>query len=463
VPDLALSVPQPTNGGRTYLFRLRPGIRYSDGHVVRASDFVRAAVRVYRIRSPGAPFFAELVGGRACLARPATCRLHQGVVADDSARTVSFHLTTPDPDFLFKLALGLIVPVPPDTPMHEVGARPIPGTGPYEFAAVGRTIRFARNLRFREWSHAAQPDGNPDTIEWHFGLAADQEVRAVVQGRGDWTGDLPSDLSKFARRNASQLRSNAFPTDFFLQLNTRRPPFDDLRARRALNYAVDRAAIVRLHGGSIANTPSCQVIPPGLPGYRRYCPYTLDPRGDGRWTAPDLRRARALVAASRTRGERVTVWSVSDTGAPDSVAVYMAGVLRRLGYRARVQAISGEHERKLPAAARWNMQLQPVGFGPDYPSASEIYSLFLACAGAFTWHHFCDPRLDRRALRAESMRLSNPLRSATLWSQIDRELVDRAVWVPLTNERIVDFVSPRVRNYEFSPVYHFLPAQVWLR
>lgn len=61
------------------------------------------------------------------------------------------------------------------------------------------------------------------------------------------------------------------------------------------------------------------------------------------------------------------------------------------------------------------------------------------------------------------MRIRDPDRSAALWANIDRELADRAVWAPLVNERIVDFVSRRVRNYQFSPVYHFMPAQFWLR
>ncbi|MDX6629856.1 MAG: hypothetical protein QOH00_2102 [Gaiellales bacterium] len=101
--------------------------------------------------------------------------------------------------------------------------------------------------------------------------------------------------------------------------------------------------------------------------------------------------------------------------------------------------------------------------GPDYPSAAEIFALFLACDGAFSSHQFCDPAVDRATLLAESLRISDPVRSASLWARLDRELVDRSVWVPLVTQRIVDIVSPRLRTYEFSPVYHFMPAQVWLR
>jgi YVTN family beta-propeller protein len=464
VPDLALRLPQISDGGRTYTFVLRPGLHYSDGRQLRATDFARAMTRLFKVGSPSTPFFSILVGAPACVARPTTCRLPRGVTTDDAARTIVFHLSAPDPDFVFKLALGQVVPIPPGTPMHEVRTQPIVGTGPYVFAQVGaKQFTFVRNLRFHEWSAAAQPDGNPDRIVWRFGLTADQEIRQVAAGRADWTGDFPADLSAVLRRYAAEVHNNPFPTAYFAQVDTRRPPFDDVGVRRALNYAIDRAEVVRLSGGRAINTALCQVIPPGLPGYRPYCPYTADPRPDGRWTAPNLALAKALVARSGTRGEPVTVWSVSDTGSAEPAATYISGVLKRLGYRAHTRVVTASEMSRMAPGTVARMQLHPVIFGPDYPSASEIYSLFFACGGQFTHHYLCDPRLDRDARRAEALRLSDPARSAAQWARIDRILVDRADWVPLTTQRILDFVSTRLGNYESSPVYHFLPAQAWVR
>src|SRR6266508_3550992 len=96
---------------------------------------------------------------------------------------------------------------------------------------------------------------------------------------------------------------------FFLFLNTRLRPFDDVRVRRAINYAVDRAAVVRTQGGPELAQPLCQIRPPSIAGYRPYCPYTLDRTRAGEWKAPDLARARRLVAASGTRGIKVTLWT----------------------------------------------------------------------------------------------------------------------------------------------------------
>src|SRR6202040_1905399 len=99
------------------------------------------------------------------------------------------------------------------------------------------------------------------------------------------------------------------------------------------NYAVDRAKMASAlpaTGVGRGGPTSCQALPPNLPGYSPYCPYTLAPAPDGKWTAPDLARAQRLVEASGTRGTRVTVWSPT---AFASGARYVASVLRKLGYR----------------------------------------------------------------------------------------------------------------------------------
>jgi peptide/nickel transport system substrate-binding protein len=89
-------------------------------------------------------------------------------------------------------------------------------------------------------------------------------------------------------------------------LNVLRPPFDDVRVRQALNYAVDRKRVAALRGSAFAR-PTCQLVPPTVSGYRPYCPYTAAPDASGDWKAPDLAKARALIRASGTRGQKVVV------------------------------------------------------------------------------------------------------------------------------------------------------------
>ena len=344
VPDLALSIPTPTEGGTTYAFRLRPRIHYSSGQPLRAGDFRRAIERLFRVGSPGSSLFSGIAGAGVCARRPRSCDLSQGITTDDSAGTVTFHLVAPDPDFLFKLTdEAYAAPVPPGTPDNDTGSGTVPGTGPYKIVAVSRTeIRFVRNPFFHEWSHAAQPAGNPNSIVWRTVPSAQAALTAIQQRRADWFfGQIPAAQSRqLELQLPAQLHSNPLFGVEFIPLNTNLPPFHDIRVRQALNYAIDRAKIAALYGGSRFATPTCQPIAPALPGYRRYCPYTLRPRASGAWSAPNLARARRLVAQSGTLGEGIEIWGIPDEGyVPPTTTAYVAGILRTLGYRVRIRLV----------------------------------------------------------------------------------------------------------------------------
>ena len=135
VPDLAVSLPTPTDGGRTYTFRLRPNIRYSNGKPVKASDFRSTFERDFKIGSRCRPYYDGIVGAARCEKSPKRCDLSRGIVADDAAKTVTFHLVAPDPEFLYKLALAFAYVVPAGTPPQDAGTHPLPATGPYMIAS----------------------------------------------------------------------------------------------------------------------------------------------------------------------------------------------------------------------------------------------------------------------------------------------------------------------------------------
>jgi peptide/nickel transport system substrate-binding protein len=469
VPDLAIALPAPTGGGTLYTFQLRSGIRYSDGRPLRASDFRRSMERMFEVGSPGAGAFTSIVGANRCR-KGARCDLSRGVHVDDPSGTVSFRLRTPDPDFLFKLTeQAFAAPVPPGTPPHEVRTSAVPGTGPYRIVrADEREVRFERNPFFHEWSHAAQPDGNPDAIVWRFVPTAEAAIGQVEEGRADWMfGLLPAAaVHRLQLERPAQLHTN--PTLAVDAVNMHpKPPFDDIRVRRALNYAVDRRVIVHMYGGPAVATPYCQPLMPGLLGFQRYCPYTLHPHRHGGWAAPNLALARRLVAASGTRGERVVVWGSSDDSyVPHGVPAYVASVLRSLGYRASVHLVPfGEWNDSLSKRMQVGAGLDWV---PNYPAPSAYLPSFFGCHG-FYGHgdydpgHACDPALDRQMRRADALQLADPRRAAALWSRIDRELVDRAWWATTVVQHPPELVSKRLRNFEGSPIGDFIADQAWLR
>jgi peptide/nickel transport system substrate-binding protein len=300
-------------------------------------------------------------------------------------------------------------------------------------------LRLERNPHFREWSHAAQPAGNPDAITWTFARSFDAEARAVEEGRGDWIFGLlpPAKLPAIELAHPAQVHANPSLVFEFFPLNTHVAPFDDVRVRRALNYAIDRDRIARMYGPGVA-TPLCQALLPGIPGYRPYCPYPHD-----------LAKARALVTASGTRGERIDVWGMTDELAlPRQLPAYVTSVLRSLGYDARLHLMPGA---RFTTAFRRGIQLSVDGdWLADYPAPSAYVPQFFGCHGGLSNGYVCDRKLERLMARGA-------------WRRADRRITDQALWVPTATIAQPELVSARLRNYQFHPVWGFIADQAWLR
>ena len=482
VPDLAVSLPAPTDSGRTYTFRLRPGIHYSNGQLVRPEDFRRGIERGFELPAFAfQEYYSAIVGAAACVAHPPRCDLSHGIIPNDANDTVTFHLVAPDPEFLERLALLWAVAVPAGTPTENINKTvnlpaPLPATGPYRIAsyAPAHEIRLVRNRYFREWSHAARPDGYPDQIIWKIGARPAAAVTAVERGRADYTLDGPSPgrLTEVQTRFASQLHPDPNDITAALFFNTQVAPFNDVRVRQALNFAIDRGKVARMIG--LQAQPTCQLLPPYVPGYRRYCPYTLDPNRTGTWSGPDLARARSLIAASHTRGMRITIWTGSSLGIDyRATARYVVSLLNSLGYHAHLTTSPA----LAPGTSMWWKAGQAAfsTAAPAYAAASEFVQFWFSCqyiasSGSSSFasniSRFCSPRLDATmdsASAAEAADGPNSPAAAGSWASADRQVTNQAPLVPLVTTSTLDFVSRHVGNYQYNPEQGILLDQLWVK
>jgi peptide/nickel transport system substrate-binding protein len=361
VGDLATEAPQPSADGRTYVFTLRAGLRYSDGRPVQPEDFRASLERFLRVTRERFSFYDAIAGAPRCKRRPARCDLSAGIVADRQARTITVRLTRPDAAFLHALTLSFAHVLPADTPVRNLGDRAPPGTGPYRFAHW-RARRGGLLVRNRHFRPGARPAGFADRIEVSVrpdGAMAKQ-IADVERGEADVAvlADpghslvTPQQLAALAARAPGRLHRAPIATTLFMFLNVNRRPFDDIRVRQAVNHATDRARLVELAGGADTATPSCQIVPPGLLGYTRYCPYGSRSGASQLWKAPDRERARRLVAASGRAGERV---AVATPRSRTAIGRYFADLLderlRHIAARARRLRVlqPSAHSRRPPA------------------------------------------------------------------------------------------------------------------
>jgi YVTN family beta-propeller protein len=450
VPDLATGLPTPEDGGRSYTFRLRRGVRWSTGAPVTGDDIRRGIERALAAGPVPAP---PILGAGTCT--PAACDLSTGVSVDDAAGTVTIRLSRAEPEFLLELAGTVAAPV--STPLAEV-RHPLPTTGPYQVAEYrpDASLVLVRNPFFREWSHAAQPAGFPDRLAFTIDPTWGYHPQDVPSSRYDWLDARGADLVALRARFGDRLQISPRLAVRYAFLNTRVPPFDNLDARRAVSFAIDRAAVA-------ADWPNpgqvtCQVLPPTVPGYRPYCPYTLRPDANGTWQAPDLATAQRLVRQSGTAGASVTVWTLPLFG---RAMQHVVAAMDEIGYRATLHVVVNDYFGELDRHPE--VQAGFVGWIGSYPSASQFTDVS-SCHAVETGQnlaHFCDPSIDKRIAGALALEAGSPQDASEAWAAVDRALTDAVPLVPLLDDTNVALLSARVRHYQVDssgPLYD----QLWL-
>ncbi len=182
-------------------------------------------------------------------------------------------------------------------------------------------------------------------------------------------------------------------------MNTNIAPFDNVKARQALNYALDRDALVGLFGGEVLAQPTCQILPPDFPGHVDDCIYTSEP---ARMGGPRHGQGQALVEESGTKGQKVTVIA-EDNATSRGIGTYIQSVLTELGYDASMKAVSPNIHFTYIQNTNNNVQISVTQWYMDYPAASNFLNVLLSCSSfnkgsdsSINIAGYCNPDLDAR-------------------------------------------------------------------
>ncbi|WP_017792073.1 ABC transporter substrate-binding protein [Leucobacter salsicius] len=471
--DLAEELPTAEDDGKQYTFKIREGITYSDGHVLEPADVKASFERMFKISGPtSSAWFDVITGADVCIETPEGCDLSDGIVVDDAARTVTFKLTKADPDFLYKLATPHASVLPADSPAKDVGGSPLPSTGPYfvESYDAKTGLVAKRNPNFKEWSHLAQPQGYADEIVYSFGVEGQNAVTKIKNGDADWMFDpVPTDrLAELSTgATASQFHANEQAAMEYFTMNVNLAPFDDVRVRQAVNYAIDRAAMVKLVGGEALATPVCTILPPGFMGHSDDCMYTAKP--GGAWDGPDMEKAKKLVAESGTAGQEVNIY-VENIPVRVEGGKYMQSLLNELGYKAKLTKLSDSIHFNYVQNTDNNVQMSFTQWYADYPAPSAFLQVLTSCASfnpssesSVNIAGICDPELDKMMDAAAEAQLTDADEADKLWAEADRAMMEASPLAPVFTPKRIDFLSERVGNYHFSNLYSAVLSQFWVQ
>jgi peptide/nickel transport system substrate-binding protein len=438
VPYLAQRLPRISADRRTYSLTLRKGLRYSNGTRVKASDFKKTIERDFLIDSAGAPFFRNIAGaGRFAKRQRGGI---SGIRVDDAKRTILIHLREPEGDFENILASEFAAPVPPNAPPSDTSLHPLPGTGPYEIASYQPRARIVlrRNPYFQAWRfHGKVPAGNPDRVVWDVVPTAGTALHRVLSGQDDWMGYYPipgKRLAGIQRRHQSRLRIFTPSNLMYFFMNTRVAPFDNVKVRRAVNYAISRRWLVRLAGGLAV--PTENILPPTYPSYSRHELYRHN-----------LAKAIRLVRESGERGKRVVVWN-HNVAADLPFTEYLVSVLDQLGFRARQHVVTASNYWTTLGNEQTRAQIGFADWFQDYPHPLDWFGVLLdgqrsTPANNDDYANFDVPWVNREIDALTRQPKLTPAVNAR-WAALDRKVMKLAPWAPFATSEETDFFSGRV-------------------
>ena len=276
-PQAATAFPTVSKDGKTYTFTIRSGLKFSDGTPVTAAAYQRAWERILSPKM-GSPLGVNLdlqntvVGGAAFLA--GKTQHISGITA--KGQKLTFHLVKPNATFVSILSMQWFTAVKPNMPYSADGLNVYPAAGPYYIKSrdPGRSTVLARNPYYK-----GDRPANPDQIVITPNVNVDQSLLQIKAGQADFDlGGIPptaaSDLANTYGINKGRFFVGATSCVNYMGMNTARAPFNNVSLRKAVNWAIDRPAQVRLLG-AYAGARTDQILVPGIPGYKKFSAYAI--------------------------------------------------------------------------------------------------------------------------------------------------------------------------------------------
>jgi ABC-type oligopeptide transport system substrate-binding subunit len=446
-PEAAESMPTVSSDGRTYTFTVKSGFKFSppSNEMVTAKTFQHAIERSLnpKMQSAAASFMHDLKGEPEFVAGKAD---HvSGIQVNGNKLT--FSLTAVAPDFLSRIAMPFFCAVPLDTPIDPKGVHTLASAGPYYIASYTpkRRIVIKKNPNYN-----GDRTANVGEIDYRVGVDQDQSVLEIKQGKADYHADqvAPGAIAELlaqygpassaAKSGKQQYFVNPLLGFFYLAINTSRPPFDNVKVRQAISYALDRPTLVK-QGGPKTATPADQYLPPRMPGFQDVDIYPM--------SGPDLAKAKALMAQSGVKTPIKAVLYTATTSPGPEVAQVLQSNLKPIGIDVQIKQFERAVQFEKEGTKDEPFDLGNEGWLADYADPFDFINVLLngeniQKTGNVNFAYFDDPTFNKRMDAAA--KLSGKAREAAyadLDVDLSRDAVPLASWGYILNP---DFFSARI-------------------
>ncbi len=430
VPDLATDLGQVSADGLTWTFKLKPGIKYSDGSAVSAKDVAYAVKRSFAFTDTGPTYQVDFLKGGADYKGPfKSGDTFGGVEATDDS-TVVFHLEKQWETLPYFTTFTQVSPIPEakDTKDTSYGAKAL-STGPYmiESFTQGSELKLVKNPN---WDASSDPARTQylDGYTFKFGVDEVKTQTAILASNGvdatslNWDGVDSSLIDQVTGAKSKQFVSGPSSCTVAVNLDTRKMP---LEVRKALAVAYPWDDINKANGGTeVSQTPAHSLIPPQIPGWLDFTVPSLDGKGNG-----DPAKAKEMLKAAGKENFELSYYYTNDDASNKAQTINQIRKtkLQAAGFTVKDLGVPNKERRKLVSKpdAPTNMGQSPAGgWCFDWPSADSIFpptvSSTQLSTGGTNWGNLSDPKLDAEMARIQKLKIAD---QGAEWGKFDKMLL----------------------------------------
>jgi peptide/nickel transport system substrate-binding protein len=478
--DLATEVPQPTDDGLTYTFKIRQGAQWnapSGARQITSADLERGFKRMCNpaLGSAALTYYSSLVAGMAefcdgfSKVEPTVEAMKAYIEGNDITgietpddETVVIKLTQRAGDFIYMLSLATSAPAPievldymPDGPDYRSN---FIASGPYTPGAYtpDSSLQLVRNPA---WTADSDPlrKAYVDQIDITFGLTVDAIMQQLQSGDGDMTYDVtipPAILQMLTAQGDEKLMTVSSGNTNFIFINTvsdnNNGALKDLKVRQALNYAVDKAAIVQQMGGPSIAKPVNGIFGLGVLGYHEFDLYP-SPEAKG-----DPEKAKALLAEAGFPDGITLKMPFRNKGNEPAVAQTIQASMAKAGITLELTPVApADYYSKFMTnpvnTQEGTWDIAPVGWTPDWAggSARSVFQPQFSYDGTHQTYNYTDYNNDKaNELAQQAINATTPEEVGALWAQVDELVMADAPVVPLIANLIVLYHGAAVQNFQ---------------
>ncbi len=460
-PDLAADMPTVSADGLTYTVKLRSGLTFPDGSPVTAKD-VKATyeyildpnIQCATGGPPSSGYYSGIVGVTEYSDVMTSSNGKEnpgisGIKAVDEL-TTEFTLVEADGSFPRALAMAWGFIIPASTP-HKKTETPPPYVGPYKISdyQLDKSVTIVREPTWAANVAAGVPElenqNNIDGIEAGIGVPDETQFAQLKNNELDMTfdGSAPTGSEIPATANDPQYKDRFYSTPDaavdYAVFRTDMAPFDNVKLRQAVNYAIDREAIVKIIGGALSRSPWSQILSENLLAGQSPDVYAMD-----------VAKATQLVKDSGVATPiNITLANFADNPAPQ-VSASIKETLEAIGFKVTVKALSADVYYGFLADPKSEYNIGIAGWGQDYADAITFYGPLLLCGQGSNYGQFCDEGFDAKV--AEINALPAGADRDGQFAQLSTDTAaNLAPWATLDLRRKVSFISNRLGNYVWGP------------